>query len=229
MVLPISRLIQERVSLLELTSAALVRRMGYRNETKGLRRLRQILDGDLGPTTQEAVQRLPQGLGVAPEVVWRAVKATRQRIREDTEATERAAFKPFGVILTEKTIPRPIFVAVATGASKWKRIELTDPAGGATYREQALVVVQNRMTMFGGSLPMFGRVTGFVVNYEYDLAVEYDTVGDEVTRSTRSPTIGACHSTLKNGRHIDSIFSIYPANPKSSWVSQPKVSPCSYE
>jgi len=61
---------------------------------------------------------LPAAIDVPPEMVERAIEETRRRTAEAKEAAEqarqtvwRAAFRPHAIILTERTVPQPFFVA----------------------------------------------------------------------------------------------------------------------
>ena len=90
--------------------------------------------------------------------------------RETPEAAEwRAAFRPHAIIVTDRSIPSPIFVAALIGVEKILRIDFDTSLPEATFVQQAL------------AKPIaFGRPTGVTVNYAPDRAVRYDLRGDPV-------------------------------------------------
>lgn len=207
--LPIALLIESRCRELGLRKSELVRRMGY-SETglsKGLKRLEQIRRGEFS-LTGEVLRRLPQALEVPDGVVERAVNESQQILDDLREAAERAAFKPHAVILTEKTIPRPIFIAAVTGAPKWKRIELDATRRPETFLDQAMSVTRHRMAMFGGVLPMFGKVTGLAINYAYDLHVRYDLEGRETGADRAMLRSGEGKWELRPGKPLSTVFKL---------------------
>lgn len=207
--LPIAKLIESRSRELGLRRSALVRRMGYSEAglSKGLKRLEQICRGEFA-LTQVALKRLPEALEMPPDLVERAVSDSRQRLDEVREAAERAVFKPHAIILTEKLIPHPIFIAAVTGAPKWKRIELDAARGPETFLEQALAVTRQRMAMFGGTLPMFGKVTGLAVNYAYDLHVRYDLEGRETGAHRAMLRSGEAKWELRPGKPLSTVYKL---------------------
>ena len=68
--LAIETLIVERCAVLKLRRSELVRRAGFKNVTKGLRRLDQLLGGYLKPTAS-LIAGLPAALELPPETAVR--------------------------------------------------------------------------------------------------------------------------------------------------------------
>src|SRR6476660_1067256 len=109
--LAIAVLIKARSQQLGLTRAQLVRLAGYKNVAKGLRRLDELLSGDL-ESSKGLIKGLPAELEVPAAIVARALKKTQCEIREvkrrEAEVSERAwrkAFKPHAYFATERTTP----------------------------------------------------------------------------------------------------------------------------
>ena len=128
--LPIQALISGRSEELGLSAVELVRRCGYKNIPKGLRRLEQLCQGDFARSTV-LLHALPYALEVTAEVVKQAVEQTQQNLREAEELAWREAFRPHAIILTEREIPQPIFVAAMVGVERLLRLDLDhelDPA-----------------------------------------------------------------------------------------------------
>ena len=87
--LAIESLIVDRSRVLDLSRPDLMRRAGYKNIAKGLRRLDELLAGDLNKTGG-LIRALPAALDVPPEVVEHAIEETRRRIAEAQEAARQA-------------------------------------------------------------------------------------------------------------------------------------------
>jgi hypothetical protein len=186
----IGSLISDRSRVLGLRPRDLVRRVNYKNIAKGLRRLDELLAGDLDKA-RDLICALPAALDVPPEVVERAIDETRRQVAEALEAERhvqraawRAAFKPHAIILTEKGVPQPIFVAAIIGARRLLRVDFDLALGPGSYANQALAGVQGKLAEFRSesgkipeTLPAFGRPVGVIVNYTPDRAVRFDLDG----------------------------------------------------
>jgi hypothetical protein len=176
--------------VLDLRPGELMRRVNYKNIAKGLRRLEKLLAGDLDEA-RDLIHALPAALDVPPEVVEHAIEETRRQIAEAQEAERhalgaawRAAFRPHAIILTEKTVPQPIFVAAIIGAQRLLRIDFDLTLGPGSYANQALAGVRRKLAEFKSesgkipdTLPAFGRPVGVIVNYTSDRAVRFDLAG----------------------------------------------------
>jgi hypothetical protein len=89
------------------------------------------------------------------------------------------------VILTERSVPSPIFVAAFMGVDRLLRIRLDTDAPPDTFSQQA----RQRLPPDGG-VPGFGWIVGYVVNYSPDEAVQFDLEGHEVARFGRAIRLG---------------------------------------
>jgi hypothetical protein len=196
--LAIQILINDRRRELGLSRPELVRRCGYRNITKGIRRLDELLAGGLQRTTS-LLSGLAIALELSPDVVQRALNETQQQLEErashaaaEAEAAWRAAFKPHGILLGTDVRPSDALnFAITGGAERWLRIPLDQSQPSVTYAEQAFAVV--RKTPF---VHFFGRTTGFIVNYTPDHAVRFDCEGHPVEKLTRAYRPGEVAVTL---------------------------------
>jgi hypothetical protein len=196
--LAIQILINDRCQELGLSRSELVRRCGYRNITKGIRRLDELYEGDLQRTTS-LLSGLAIALELSPDVVQRALNETHQQLEErasrrasEAEAAWRAAFEPHGILLGTDTRPsQALIFAITGGAERWLQIPLDHSQPPVTYAEQALAVV--RKTPF---VHFFGRTTGFIVNYTPDHAVRFDCEGRPVEKLTRAYRLGELDITM---------------------------------
>jgi hypothetical protein len=142
-------LIDERRRELRVSRSELARRCGYKNVSKGIRRLDELYAGDLHRTTHLLVG-LAIALELSPDIVERALKDTNQQLEKravraaaEAEAACRAAFKPHGILLGTQERPSQIFIfAVTGGAERWLKIPLDFSHPPVTYAEQALAVVR---------------------------------------------------------------------------------------
>jgi hypothetical protein len=205
--LAIEILIRDRCQELGLSPLELVRRCGFRNTAKGLRRLEQLLRGDF---TRSAglVRMLPAALGVPIDLVKDAVEKTERYLRASEEAAWLSGFRPHGVIITDQSRPHPIFVAAMIGVDRLIRIEFDLAAGETSYVDQAIDSIKSKLKQWNSSfdpragigssrLPAFGRPTGFVINYAADRAVRFDLAGNAVEILPKAYRIGQVALLLK--------------------------------
>jgi hypothetical protein len=188
--LAIEELIDRRSRELGLRPIDLIRRTTCRNEAKGLRRLSALRSGDLA-SCKDLIVSLPQALDVPIETVEAVISENKRQLieldeqrRAGEEAAWRASFRPHAIILTDRTVPQPIFVAALVGVNRILRIDFDDIAKPTSFVDQALAGVRHRIEEFGGDaksgrsqLPAFGRPVGLVVNYTPDAAIRYDLQG----------------------------------------------------
>jgi hypothetical protein len=200
-----------------------MRRVNYKNITKGLRRLDKLLAGDLDKT-RDLIHALPAALDVPPEVVEHAIEDTRHQIaaaqeaaRHAREAAWRAAFRPHAIILTEQTVPQPIFAVAIIGAERLLRIDFDSGLGPGSYTNQALAGVRRKLAEFSSesgkiadTLPAFGRPVGVIVNYTPDRAVRFDLDGKPLVIFPRAHRTADAYIMLC-GR---------PMRPASNYASQ---------
>jgi hypothetical protein len=111
-------------------------------------------------------------------------------------------FRPHGVILTERSVPQPIFVAAIIGAEQLLRVDFDLDGGRESYISKALEEVECRLAKWNGTIPAFGRPTGLIVNYAPNFAVRFDLLGTLQEVFGEAYQIGQAHLLLKNGRII---------------------------
>jgi hypothetical protein len=133
---------------------------------------------------------LPAALEVLVDAVKKAVDETKRYRHESEEAAWRAAFRPHAVILTERVIPQPIFVAAFIGVDVLLRIDFDLTAGPASFLKQALDGLREKLARWRGELPAFGRATGIIVNYSPDRAIQFDLSGNSVKVFDRAYRLG---------------------------------------
>lgn len=200
--LPIESLIRTRSDQLGLTPTDLVRRTGYSNVAKGLRRLNELYSGHFD-SARGLIERLPTALDLPEATVQQAVAESRKQIAEAEEAAWRADFKPHAVILTERLIPQPLHIAAIVGVDQLKRIDLDPDSSPLTFIDQTFAGLRQKLKRWHGSIPTFGKPIGIILNYSPDHAVRFDLDGQPVEEFDRAYRLG--HATLSiRGREYSS-------------------------
>jgi hypothetical protein len=194
--LAIEALVRGRCHELGLRPVELVRRCGYQNVSKGLRRLEQLRAGEFARTTG-LVRALPTALEVPVDAVREAVEKTQRYLQECAEAAWRADFRPHAIIITERSRPEPIFVAAFIGVDVLLRVDFDLTAAPDTFAKQSLDGLRRKLARWRGSLPAFGRPTGFIINYSPDRAVRFDLEGKPAELFDRAFRLG--EATLSIG------------------------------
>jgi hypothetical protein len=157
--LAIATLVRSRMAELGLSRGEFAKRLGYKNLAKGIRRIGAMCKGDVEGTKQFLVT-LPQALETSAETVKRALDQTVREIelaeKQEAEARDkiwRENFCPHAIILTERTVPSPIFVAALIGVEKLLRIDLNATQGPVSFVRQVL----DRLPE---GVPAFGKLLG---------------------------------------------------------------------
>jgi hypothetical protein len=189
-------LIAGRMAALDIGPAGLVARMGYRNHAKGIRRAEALIAGD-ADLAAKCAPALAEALDVSGDALNAAIAETRRSAHAAQEAARRAAFTPHAVVLTERRVPQPIFVAVMTGSAQRLRIDFPPGLSPAGYAEAARAALPD-------SLLGFGAVTGFVVNYTPDEAVRFDRGGTPIERLDHTVRRGHVSLSIGGGRKVTS-------------------------
>ena len=166
----------------------LVRRAGFKNVAKGIRRLDELCGGEL-QKTEWLMKGLPSALELAPHLVADAFRETEKQLAEikrradaEREALRRASFRPSSYLVGTERRPTQITIyAISGGAERWRRIPLDLSQPAVTFVKQALIVVRKTRVV-----PFFGPTIGFVVNYSPDRAVRFDLAGNPVAVLNRA-------------------------------------------
>jgi hypothetical protein len=199
--LAIATLIQSRMTQLGLCRGEFAKRLGYKNIAKGIRRIDALCGGDIEGTKQ-FLELLPHALETSAETVKFALDQTVRELelaaKEKAEARDkiwREKFRPHAIILTEHTVPSPIFVAAMIGVEKLLRIDIDATQGPVSFVRQVL----DRLPEV---VPAFGKPIGFVINYSPDQAVRFDRNGqaNEILKEAVRP--GTAVLLRLNGRPI---------------------------
>ena len=187
--LAIATLIRSRMTELGLSRGEFAKRLGYKNVAKGIRRIDALCEGDIEGTKQ-FLDVVPQALETSAETVKRALDQTVRELelaeKQEAEARDkiwRENFRPHAIILTEQTVPSPIFVAAMIGVEKLLCIDLDATQGPVSFVRQVL----DRLPE---GVPAFGNPIGFVINYSPDKAVRFDRNGQPIAILDKAVRLG---------------------------------------
>jgi hypothetical protein len=140
--------------------------------------------------TKQFLDTLPQALETSAETVQLALDQTVREIelaeKQEAEARDkiwRENFCPHAIILTEQTVPSPIFVAAIIGVEKLLRMDLDPTQGPVSFVQQVLDRLPERV-------PAFGKAIGFVINYSPDKAVRFDRNGQPIAILDKAVRLG---------------------------------------
>jgi hypothetical protein len=146
---------------------------------------------------------LPHALETSAEVVKLALEKTIREIelveRQEADAREkiwRENFRPHAIIVTERSVPSPIFLAAMIGVEKLLRIDL-DPA------QQPLSFVKQTLDRLPEWVSAFGKTVGFVVNYSPDQAVRFDRNGHPIEILDKAVRPGSATLYLRGRRALN--------------------------
>lgn len=192
--LPLTTWMSTRMAVLGLSKAALARRMGYLTTVeKGVRRLDALLRGDL-KIYRHVRGALAIGLGVDAGVLDAVVEDTRHVQWARIDRDYRRGFLAHVVWDTERRVPRSIAVAAIAGLQRALYFCLSSE-NPSDWSEQAALHCPT-------SLPCYGAVCGFWVNYSPDCAVYFDRLGNPISvrnEAVRPGTATACIGTRPLG------------------------------
>jgi len=188
--LSIHNLIENRTKRLGLRRSELARRCGFKNVSKGIRRIDGVCFGDLdSPGAKMVLANLAGALEVDKDTIENAIRATREIIAQaerhaaaEREAAWRAAFKPHAYLVGSRDRPWSItFYGMTGGAERWLKIPLDLSQPPVTFAAQALEFAKRTP-----EVNYFGPTTGFIVNYTPDSAVRFDLQGNPVEHLERA-------------------------------------------
>lgn len=196
--LPLERLISDRLAILGLSKSALIQRCGYTNITKGLKRLNGLLDADItSAASKQLLAKLADALELEQNAIHDALSQCYKNIQNEVakqKEIQRINFKPNAYFLTESKRPSQITLCGMTGGpERWLRIPLDLTQPPLSYVQQAVQCVKKTPI-----IPFFGAVQGFVINFTPGNSVHFDQYGNPISESSKAYSVGATTVTLGN-------------------------------
>jgi hypothetical protein len=165
----LEQLLLERMAALGLSRGDIGQHLSPSNPSKALRRL------DTFTTTGECpednlCERLAGALDILLTDLVAAARATREAIEAQAEADYRARFEPHAVWTTARS--HPSSTAMAGFINAPARLRLPFPSDLPT--EGYVAYCQDQAP---NGIPLYGPVTGYIINYTPDHARRYDLEG----------------------------------------------------
>ena len=170
----LERLLQERMAALGLSRGGVGQRLSPANPSKALRRLDDFTSQGVRPS-EDLPERLAAVLEVFEAELMTAAWATREAIEARADADYRARFQPHAVWTAVRS--QPSSTAMAGFINAPARLVLLFPTDLST---QDFVAYCQAKAPKG--VPLYGPVTGFIINYTPDEAVRYDLSGTVLER-----------------------------------------------
>lgn len=179
---PVAELIDQRLAALQLSKRELIVRLGYKNVSKGLNRLHQLYQGEFD-RDEFLLAGLPEALQLDSSIIFAARTKVIQDAAFEARAREARRFKPHAVFLTEHRTPRQIVIAAMIGADRQRYVYFDYEIDPLTFKSIVLKTMP-------ATIPMFGRVLGFVINHSPCYAIEYDADGKLIGVRNQQKVLG---------------------------------------
>ena len=175
-----SSLVLEKMMQEGLSRSEVVRRLGYRNANKGIRRLDLFLKGE--GTDSELVPKLITALDLDADSMHEAIDEDRLRDRQLAEDYARERFNPNIYIQTYATRPSQICIFAMTGGTRvHKTVDVTEEIIAKPWHEQVKVVgslVRKHYQASDGLAPFFGAISGYLYCPTFDNSYEFTIEGE---------------------------------------------------
>lgn len=178
----IGRLVVHEMDRQNLSKADIVRRLGYMNIQKGMRRLERLMETGFEVSI---LPRLATALGIFQRGIDEALAETDAEIAIESEDArkraddyERANFRPYILIESDSRIGKPTLFGRLV-YEKLKHIPIAPNVGPLLAEQITSIsrVVQEHYVNASGSLETFGAITGYVYRRTFDDSVRFDTDG----------------------------------------------------
>jgi len=218
---PIKKFVNDRIKELGISKNEVVRRTGYTNISKGLRRLEQFLINT--DTAGLVAPRLHKALEIPFCELEAKVIETRKIIKEKYEAeyeeslrqrdlAARAVYAPHLALFMERAVPTQICICGFTGGDSNRFIFFPKNFNELPTEEQNQLIqekVDFAMNRFEqkGTVRFFGKIQWFVLSRYYDEPQEdrnvYDLEGNLISDATYAQRIirnGVASVSLKRSR-----------------------------
>ncbi|HRX17177.1 MAG TPA: hypothetical protein P5123_12745 [Spirochaetota bacterium] len=212
----ISDLMREK----RIKESVVLERIGYTNLSKGTRRFRAFMDGDM--SNSFLINNLHKGIGVDRSEIKKMADKTREEIQQAIEeevlrrqAKERQNFVPYLYVKTEREIPSPIFAYAIMGFGRLRRILLPENFNYLSELEKSEIIkkiINKWQNAYEGIVPTLGRIRYYILREVYDDIEEnrkvYDITGTPALgEEYQDKSIDNGHATLSvKGQSLDNII-----------------------
>ena len=167
---PIEEFVRGRMEELGLTYKEMSRRAGYVNISKGIRRVQAYIP--LGNGDGIITKKIHEVLEVDRELVRAKERETRKIRADEAEAERRASWYIHLHVLTERERPSSLTQCAMSGVYHYKTRRLPENFNQLEQDRQKVLMLKalsTSMAPWNGSIPLFGKIVGFVLVREYDV------------------------------------------------------------
>ena len=178
----LEQLLRERMAALGLSRGDIGQRLSPNTPSKALRRL-DAFAATGAWRKGNLCGRLAGALGLPVKDITDAADATREAIEAQAEADYRARFQPHAVWTTVRS--RPSSIAMAGMINAPGRLVLLFPPDLPT--EDVIAYCRDHAP---AGVPLYGPVTGFVINYSPDHARRYNLEGQRLETLSSAVRVG---------------------------------------
>ena len=180
----------------------IVKKLGYKNLNKGLRRLDKLIQ--TGECPDSLRKKLPAVLGLDPYAIEQAYELTLSQIEEqeekatqNIESYERRMFRPHIWVKHELENPPlgTICIAAFIGIEHWKVIALPEYITDLRWSEQFKTLknkIREHQSLEHVDKSMFGKVIGYIYRKTYDKSFLFSPNGNLLeiyTSKVRKPEV----------------------------------------
>ncbi len=203
---PISKLITDSLKANHLRLPALVKKLGYTNINRGIRRLNSCLEE--GNVNEFLLNKIITELGIDPNHARAAVQETRLmkkrerlEIRQSKEQRERENFKPHLFALSAAQRPFSICAYAMFGGDARRTILLPEDITHKPFQEQMRIIRirVNEYRLNNNDRVLFlGPLSGFLYRYAFRQSLQLTIEGHPLNESNESGANVQCYAEFKN-------------------------------
>ncbi|MBN2435801.1 MAG: hypothetical protein JXK07_11100 [Spirochaetes bacterium] len=203
-----------------LKESVVLKRIGFNNLSKGTRRFKAFMEGDM--SNSFLINNLHKGVGADISEIRKMADKTREEIQQAIEeevlrrqAEERQNFVPYLYVKIEREIPSPIFAYAIMGFGRLRRIILPGNFNCLAEIEKGELIkkkINKRQNAYEGNIPTLGRIRYYILREVYDDEVKkrkvYDITGTPALgEGFEDKSMDNGHAALSvNGQSLDNII-----------------------
>jgi hypothetical protein len=175
----IQKLIENYLSQNRLRKVDLIRKMRYKNEAKGLRRLEALIEN--GKYSETFIADLAEAMNMELDSIKKVLEIDENRRVELENIEARKRFRPHILLINENKRPSSLLPLMFLGVDYFKKIVLPEDIAQSSLWEQ----IERVKEIFSEYLKAkkniytpFGKITGYKYYYEFDEYVEFTIEGE---------------------------------------------------
>ena len=211
----LGRFITEEMKRQKLKRSEVARRLGYTNINRGLRRLDECIEE--AALHNFIVQNLHIAFRVEQSVVQEVLKITKQQIlkrrkdlKVETEGRARETFRPHLSIITERSRPTSITMALLTGMAD-RTVNLPENFAAHSPEKQLEIVqsvVHRHYVDNRGDCLFFGEILGYYYFHHFRENTRLDVEGNVEMDETTPYTPPQGYITIGNKKITGGLFKL---------------------